>query len=350
MNNAPKESLTALEHMVERLFGPGQRLDIEPMAGGVSLRRFLRVRVAGGPSWVAMIVPDTAPEAELARIRGRWPFLEVRELLESRRVHVPRVFSEDCDHGVFLVEDLGETLAEHLDQFPELRTELYRQAVGDLARAQRALAVLPEESVVRTRTFDEKLLRWEIDHYKEWALEALGFELTATQKAVFERAADYLSREIAAWPRGFVHRDYQSRNLMIRRQVDGTKELVWIDFQDAMLGPRVYDLVALLTDSYQSLEPAFAQERLDEYANFAELSESDRAELLREFHMVTVQRKLKDAGRFIYVDKTRGDRGYLPYVGPAWNAVREALVALADDAILAELDALLEELGPPARG
>ena len=32
-------------------------------------------------------------------------------------------------------------------------------------------------------------------------------------------------------------------------------ELVVIDFQDALQGPRQYDLVALLRDSYVELEP-----------------------------------------------------------------------------------------------
>ena len=39
-------------------------------------------------------------------------------------------------------------------------------------------------------------------------------------------------------------------------------ELVWIDFQDALMGPRVYDLVALLCDSYQTFDADFAAARL----------------------------------------------------------------------------------------
>ena len=38
-----------------------------------------------------------------------------------------------------------------------------------------------------------------------------------------------------------------------------------IDFQDALLGPRQYDLVALLRDSYVELEPAFVEAMLRRY-------------------------------------------------------------------------------------
>ena len=42
-------------------------------------------------------------------------------------------------------------------------------------------------------------------------------------------------------------------------------ELIVIDFQDALQGPRQYDLVALLRDSYVELEYAFVEKMLDRY-------------------------------------------------------------------------------------
>jgi hypothetical protein len=101
------------------------------------------------------------------------------------------------------------------------------------------------------------------------------------------------------WKRHFVHRDYQSRNLMVR----ASGAICWIDFQDALLGPRVYDLVALLNDSYQEFDRAFVEARLDEFAAAAGLGKDERALLGREFDYVTVQRKLKDAGRFVFIDR-----------------------------------------------
>ena len=60
----------------------------------------------------------------------RWPFLEVRELLETRRVNVPRVLGEACDDGFILVEDLGDdTLARYLEQHPESRERFRTKAL-----------------------------------------------------------------------------------------------------------------------------------------------------------------------------------------------------------------------------
>jgi aminoglycoside/choline kinase family phosphotransferase len=162
--------------------------------------------------------------------------------------------------------------------------------------------------------------------------------LSPRERRCFADAAGWLARRIAAWPRGFVHRDYQSRNLMVRA---GALEptLTWIDFQDALQGPRVYDLVALLTDSYQTLDRSFVEARLDDYANAAGLDASQRAALGHEFDLVTVQRKLKDAGRFIYFDRVRGDASFLPFFRPSVQRVRDALERLNDVAELSELDA-----------
>ncbi len=326
----------ALDALVHRSTG-NLPIAVEPMPGGASTRRFLRVRTTSA-SLVAMFVPDAAPEEVTSgRPPSRWPFLEVHALLEARGVRVPRLFGEACEAGLLLVEDLGdETLAAFLERAPSLRGEIYRIAVSDLARAQHALAALPEGSVVAGRAFDEGLLRWELDHFREWGLDARDRALPAEERARFDALSDRLARRIAAWPRGFVHRDYQSRNLMVREQGAGLS-VTWIDFQDALLGPRVYDLVALLNDSYQSFDRAFIDDRLDDFSAAAGLDAAERAALGREFNVVTVQRKLKDAGRFIFIDRVKKNPAFLPYFEPSLAKVRAALARLSDEEDMREL-------------
>jgi hypothetical protein len=320
--------------------------EVSEMPGGASTRRYLRVRTAGGPL-VAMFVPDARPEEITASAStGRWPFLEVQELLHGRGVRVPRVLAESCAEGLLLVEDLGdETLAAFLERAPARRAEVYRVAVTDLARAQASLGDLPAGSVITGRAFDETLLRWELDHFREWGLDARERALDDEDRATFDALADRLARRIAAWPRGFVHRDYQSRNLMVEDRAGAPLGLVWIDFQDALLGPRVYDLVALLNDSYQSFDRDFLEARLDDYAAAAGMDAAARAELGRQFDVVTVQRKLKDAGRFIFIDRVKKNPSFLPYFEPSLAKVRGALARLADEADMRELARLVDRAG-----
>jgi aminoglycoside/choline kinase family phosphotransferase len=258
-----------------------------------------------------------------ARGLGRpWPFLEVRTLLEEKGVRVPRLLADARERDLLLVEDLGPTLATHLGEHPNEREFWYARAVGDLARAQVALEPLPADSVVRLRAFDA----------------ALG----PAERATFDAAKSVLVGTIAGYARGFVHRDYQSRNLLVTRSAG---VLGWIDFQDALLGPRAYDLVALLCDSYQPFDRAFVERRLDEYSLHRGLGDDARRALGREFDVITVQRKLKDAGRFVFIEKRRNDPSFLPFVEPTLAIVRQALARLSDVPELKELTRLLEAFG-----
>jgi N-acetylmuramate 1-kinase len=337
----PFESLGPL---LERTLGNGQP-KLEEIVGGASTRRFFRVTAAGGQRAVAMYVPLPSQELSKAQETGRrWPFLEVQELLAERGIRVPKLLAESCAAGWLVVEDLGDTLAQHLEHSPEDKSALYQSAVRDLARAQRALSALPEDSIVRQRAFDVDLLRWEIDHFREWALDARGIDLDDEQRATFAQAADYLATTIASWPRGFVHRDYQSRNLMVIAGEDGKRDLAWIDFQDAMLGPRVYDLVALLGDSYQTFDRAFIDCRLGEFCRELGLDTVQAAELSRQFDTVMVQRKLKDAGRFVFIERKNNNQSFLKFIDPTIEKARASLARLADDPKLQGLSELLTQI------
>jgi N-acetylmuramate 1-kinase len=340
---APVEALVA-----QAFPGAPRGLVWEPMPGGASTRRYFRTRVPGG-SAVGMFVPDGNKPEEIGKVGvglARWPFLEVRELLAGRGIDVPAVYGEDTRSGWVLLEDLGDdTLAVFLAANPGLKEELYIRAVGDLASAQRSLSALDAGSVVASRAFDEDLLLWEIHHFREWALEARGVSLGPADRATFDALAERIARRIAAGPRVFVHRDYQSRNLMVRRN-GAAWSLCWIDFQDALLGPRVYDLVALLNDSYQTFDRSFVEARLDEYASAAGLGSADRLEVGREFDRVTVQRKLKDAGRFVFIDRVKKNPSFLKFVEPTIAKVRASLARLTDDEDMRALSELLTRVLP----
>ncbi|HEY8078956.1 MAG TPA: phosphotransferase [Labilithrix sp.] len=337
--------LDPLAELVRARFGAA--LDATPMPGGASTRRYYRVALPDGASAVAMYVPEGGKPEEVQKAHGgtRWPFLEVRDLLAEKGVDVPKILAEDTARGWLILEDLGdETLANRLLAHPHEKPALYTRAVTELARAHLALAALPPGSVVGARAFDYELLRWEIEHFKEWGLDARGKPLAESDVAAWDRLAEALARRVDALPKGFVHRDYQSRNLMVKNG-----RLVWIDFQDALLGPRVYDLVALLNDSYQEFDRAFVEARLGEYAKEAGVAHV--AALVNEFDLVTVQRKLKDAGRFVFIDVKKHNPSFLKFVTPTIAKVGAALARLAPhDGEMAELRAILrralgDELG-----
>jgi len=321
-----------LNRALVELYGePLPSTHVTKLRGDASTRSYFRVQVptapAGTPaSVIVMQLPDNAFQSDEGGQQpngARLPFLEVAELLASKGLPVPSVYVEDLDRGIIVLEDLGDlTFEQQLRHTPrEEWPRLYEGAIDLLADLHERCADLPATSIVSQRSFGRELLEWELDHFREWGLEALLGPLDAAQTATLREASASIVREIEAMPYGFVHRDYQSKNLM----VGSTGALTLIDFQDALLGPRVYDLVALLCDSYVSLDLELQEPMIDRYAALRRI---DPGPLHREFWHVTLHRKLKDAGRFIYIDRVRKNPNFLQwypqslvYVGRATSQI-----------------------------
>jgi hypothetical protein len=291
--------------------------------------------------------PGSAAKSEeggAAGPAGELPFLNVHRYLVSLGVRVPTVHRYDEAAAAIVLEDLGDVTFERSLAGAD-RAEAYRGAVRLLARLRaRAEERADPSCVAFGRRFDAALYEWELHHFREWGLERWSAApLTPADRASLDEAFRELAARLARLPVGFTHRDFQSRNLMV---VGG--ELAVIDFQDALLGPRAYDLVALLRDSYVELPAALVDELVDEYqARFAEESGEARDDCAfrAAFDLLTVQRKLKDAGRFEYIHRVKGNPSFLPSIAPSMRYARAALARLPE---LAGLRALVDRYLPEA--
>ncbi len=252
------------------------------------------------------------------------PFVNVHRYLRRLNVRVPEILRYDEPAGMMVLEDLGDVTFEQALGSGS-REALYGRAVELLAHLRvQAERAIDRECVAFTRAFDEDLYDWELHHFREWGLEIWsGQKPTAAERARLDEIFRRIARTLAAEPKGFTHRDYQSRNLMMKGN-----ELVVIDFQDALLGPRQYDLVALLRDSYVELERPFVDAMLDRYIDAFEKESGekiDRKAFKDFFDLLTVQRKLKDAGRFEYINQVKGNPSFLVSIPASLRYVKHAL-------------------------
>src|SRR5260370_41532634 len=86
-------------------------------------------------------------------------------------------------------------------------------------------------------------------------------------------------------------------------------EPVIIDFQDALLGPRQYDLVSFLRDSYIELDWRFLERMVDRYIDAFEREIGERfpPEPFKQlFDLRTVQRKVKAAAPSEHIPQGNG--------------------------------------------
>jgi aminoglycoside/choline kinase family phosphotransferase len=121
--------------------------------------------------------------------------------------------------------------------------------------------------------------------------------------------------------RGFMHRDCQSRNIMVK---DG--RFYFIDFQGGRLGPPQYDLAALLIDPYVGLAMEEQEELLD-YAmqGFSRRRPTDPGRFRRTFAHCALARNLQILGAFGFLSRVKGKPQFARYIPAALHSLEARL-------------------------
>src|SRR3989441_10894258 len=269
--------------------------------------------------------PVKSEEASKDQAPQELPFVNVHRYLDRIGVRVPRILLDAARDGFLVIEDLTDRTLERALQEGVNRKKLYTHAIDQLARLRAHAERSPDPSCFAwSRAFDYDLYHWEFEHFIEYGLLARGATPTGAELQALREHFARICRELAGAPRGFTHRDYQSRNIMVLP----SGEQVVIDFQDALQAPRQYDLVALLRDSYVELPRDLIEEMLRRYLR--ELVRQggprlDQREFTAFFDLLTVQRKLKDAGRFVFIDQVKKNPSFLVHIPSSLRYVKDAL-------------------------
>lgn len=174
---------------------------------------------------------------------------------------------------------------------------LYAAAIESLVKMQ----VEGRRYVSQLPPYDEKLLREELALFSDWFCgRRLELKFSATEERGWRACCDLLVETALEQPQVFVHRDYNSRNLMAPRAGDPGPGV--LDFQDAVRGPLTYDLASLLRDQFlswpESRVAAWAKSWHRQALEAGLVEELGPARFARWFDLTGAQRHLKVAGIF----------------------------------------------------
>jgi aminoglycoside/choline kinase family phosphotransferase len=332
-------SPAALRALIDQAF-PGNRTDFQVslLQGDASDRRYYRLHFAtavdGHTSLVLMRLAQPYSTGEL-------PFVNVQRYLARNEIPVPDILCDDSSHGFVLLEDLGDATLERALQAAsrEQTADRYRQALDILLALQ-----YPQNEVPRTGciafclAFDVEKLMWELDFFLTHMIKQLCAQrLTPVDEATLRGQFWKLAATLARQPRVLTHRDYHSRNLMLRQD-----RLRVIDFQDARLGPCQYDLASLLYDSYVVLPADLREELLTYYLEqktARDGHEPDRQVFVHVFDYMCLQRNLKALGTFAFQTAVKHTQRYLAAIPPTLRYIRTNLARHPE---LSQLSDLLE--------
>ncbi|HET6372191.1 MAG TPA: phosphotransferase, partial [Candidatus Polarisedimenticolia bacterium] len=221
---------------------------------------------------------------------------------------------------------------------PGRRRFLYFQAVQMIAFLQaEGTRSLTMDLPASNTALDAERLLFELRFFAEHYVEGLqGSPLSDAEAGSLDEWFVRLAKEVAGYRRVLCHRDFHSRNLMVRGE-----RLFMVDFQDARMGPFTYDLASLVRDSYVQVPEELEREAIEFYREVTCAPESPQ-ELRRAFRRTALQRNIKALGTFASQAMLRKNRLYLPYIAPTLASVTSSL----DDEEDREIETILR--GPLA--
>jgi aminoglycoside/choline kinase family phosphotransferase len=265
----------------------------EPLVSDASSRRYVRLTDTNGSVVVMARTEPFDPDTD--------DFLRLATFFSDYGWPVPAVWAVLPEVGLVVLEDLGNTSLHATGDLAH-----YEAAVDLLIDLQRIGPAANPATPPWRRRFDAPFFQRELTLFID-AFQVLTGSRDRARRDVFLQHTTSLCGALADLPLVVCHRDYHRRNLLI---ADG--RIRPIDFQDARLGPRAYDLVSLLEDPYAGLDAAQRRHLLDRYRAASDSPLSDG-----EYALAACQRLLKAAGTYANQAVTYHNDAYLPYLAPA---------------------------------
>lgn len=288
-----------------------------------STRRFWRV-VRHDAALCIIAAPAETSAAELGESRAAWL---IGRHLRAKGVPVPELYGWDGDSGLLLYEDLGDVRLH--DIISKTKGEIWKEAAADHYRE--TMARLAAMQVRGAEGFDTSWC-WDSPRYDMTLMREResGYFLRAfwqgmmgeeVPPGVEEEFQEIAARAAKAPAEYFLHRDFQSRNIMVR---DG--RVRFIDFQGGRLGPLGYDVASLLIDPYAALSLSDQEELLAVYLGALAAERPGAEEGFAQYYpLLALQRNLQIVGAFSFLSRIRGKVFFAGFIKPSLLALRDRL-------------------------
>lgn len=290
-------------------------LNVEKLKKDASFRTYERI-MKDGKSYLCM---DAPPEKESLNI-----YTNVANFLSKNNFSVPEIYNADYENGFALIEDFGNgkytNLLADQNKFNEdiNETRLYEKAIDVLIHMHK-INKLPDFP-----SYDEQLLIKETSLFTEWYVSVLNnSKLPKKMQDEFVLIWKHLLKQIRLFPQVVVHRDYHADNLMWLEDQIGIKKVGLLDFQDAVIGSPVYDIVSLLEDARRDVSPRLAEEMITRYLKA--FPQFNRKDFLASYAILGTQRNLKIVGIFTRLAVLHKNPIYLSYLPRVWNHINNDL-------------------------
>jgi aminoglycoside/choline kinase family phosphotransferase len=266
-------------------------------------------------------------------------YLKIGKHLFQKGLPVPEIYRFDLDQGLFILEDFGDHLIQDEILEGKTRTKIYKKVIELLIKMQfDALNDFDTNWCYQTKQFDRYCMRvFESNYFKDaYLINYLGLKKDWPE---LEEPFEYLAQQAeSAGMNSFLHRDFQSRNIMIT-----PKGLGVIDWQGGRLGPFPYDLASLLIDPYVCLSHDEQVYLFEYYVDCLHIQGAEYIEIIKRYYpYLAIQRNLQILGAYAFLSKVQGKSFFEQYIPPSLNSLIYLLKQLNNPKLNPLLDVVLK--------
>ena len=316
----------ARHRFLAQTLGPDARLEALP--ADASFRRYFRVLGTGMPA----LLMDAPPAHE-----NLPAYINVASYLTKQGLAAPAVLASDTDEGFAIIEDFGDQTYTRLLAKGADETALYGLAIDVLAALHQRPLPDPDRQIP---AYDHPSLLTEAALFVEWYWEyVMGSAPTAFQYQQFMAMMGKVMAKVATRRDCLVLRDYHVDNLMLRDgQVEGSlASCGLLDFQDARIGARAYDLMSLLEDARRDVSDALTAAMRARYTE--QCPPEDLAAFEADYRALAIGRHAKVLGIFVRLNRRDGKPKYLQHLPRIARLLARSLAHPSMDELRGFLDA-----------
>ena len=306
------------------------------VAGDASTRSYERIE-ASGETLLLMDSPEMTdgppvrnglPYSKVAHLAENVnAFAAIGELLRDRGFRAPKLHAADLEQGLLLLEHLGS--GRMVDDEDRPIAERYG-AVMDVLAAMHEMEWSDRVPVPGSSgqhvvpPFDRGAMTIELELTLDWAFPRLvGRPATRDERNAWLAAWYEALDAIAGAETTLTLRDVQSTNVVWQPQAEGNDRVGLIDYQDALMGPAVYDVVSMTQDARVTVPEALEAELVARY-QAARLSGPDPL-FDTAYAVMAAQRSTKVFGLWVRLDERDGKPDYLAHMPRTCEYLRRNL-------------------------
>lgn len=297
------------------------------IAGDASNRRYERLTRTDGETAILMDAP--AEKGEDTR-----PFVRITEFLRKAGLSAPQIYAQDNANGFLLLEDLGDDLFAHIvARSPAMERPLYQAATDVLLHLHR----FDPPDLIRC---DARMMTDMIALAFTWYQRSVLDYTDDAAQTEFQGMFHDILKPLNAGTDVMIQRDYHAENLLWLPERSGVARVGLLDYQDALIGHRAYDLVSILQDARRDVSPDTAAEMIARYADAADFAHS---EFQADYAILGLQRNLRILGIFTRLSLEKGKPHYVDFIPRVWGHIQTNLAHPALCTVAPLINAALPE-------